>query len=106
MPADTYQQYCETVDLNYQMQDDILLPLRRLRRQGNWSYYHQSLSSWRCLVVRVLVAGRRIQESTKSVSKTVAKSAEQRRRRELAEGFNSFEDVRRSNVMKFLSSLE
>ncbi|MGA2249954.1 hypothetical protein [Terracidiphilus sp.] len=43
-------------------------------------------------------SGRRIQESTKSASKTVAKSAEQRRRRELAEGFNSFEDVRHERV--------
>jgi NTE family protein len=31
MPADRYQQYCETVGLNYQMQEDLLLPLRRLR---------------------------------------------------------------------------
>lgn len=31
MPAGRYQQYCESVDLNCQMQDDLLLPLRRLR---------------------------------------------------------------------------
>ena len=43
-------------------------------------------------------AGRRIQESSKSISKTVAKAAEQRRRRELAEGYNSFEDVRHERV--------
>jgi len=43
-------------------------------------------------------AARRIQESTKSKSKTVAKVAEQRRRRELAEGYNSFEDVRHERV--------
>ncbi len=43
-------------------------------------------------------AGRRIQESSKSLSKTVAKASEQRRRRELAEGYNSFEDVRHERV--------
>jgi hypothetical protein len=43
-------------------------------------------------------AGRRIQESSKSISKTVAKSAELRRRRELAEGYNSFEDIRHERV--------
>ena len=43
-------------------------------------------------------AGRRIQESSKSPSKTVAKQAEQQRRRELESGFNSVEDDRRKNV--------
>jgi integrase len=43
-------------------------------------------------------AGRRIQESTKSTSKVVARGAEQRRRRELEEGFNNFEDVRHERV--------
>jgi hypothetical protein len=36
-----------------------------------------------------LFAGRHIQESTKTHSKTLAKAAEQKRRRELEEGFNS-----------------
>jgi hypothetical protein len=31
MPADKHQQYCETVNLNYQMPNDLLFPLRRLR---------------------------------------------------------------------------
>ncbi len=39
-------------------------------------------------------AGKRIQESSKSTSKTLAKQAEQKRRRELEQGFNSIEDVR------------
>ncbi len=39
-------------------------------------------------------AGKRIQESSKSTSKTVAKQAEQKRRRELEQGFNSIEDAR------------
>lgn len=39
-------------------------------------------------------AGRCIQEPSKSPSKTVARTAEQRRRRELEEGFNSFRDIR------------
>jgi len=43
-------------------------------------------------------AGRRIQESSKSTSKTLAKQAEQRRRRELEQGFNSIEDVRQQLI--------
>jgi hypothetical protein len=43
-------------------------------------------------------AGRRIQESTKATSKTVARLAEQKRRRELEEGFNSIEDRRDERV--------
>lgn len=43
-------------------------------------------------------AGRRIQESTKASSKSVAKLAEQKRRRELEEGFNSVEDVRHLQI--------
>jgi hypothetical protein len=43
-------------------------------------------------------AGRRIQESTKATSKTVAKLAEQKRRRELEEGFNSIEDRRDERI--------
>ena len=43
-------------------------------------------------------AGRRIRESSKSESKTVAKTAEKNRRRELEEGFNNFSDVRRERV--------
>jgi integrase len=43
-------------------------------------------------------AGRRIQESTKATSKSVAKLAEVKRRRELEEGFNSVEDVRHLQI--------
>ena len=43
-------------------------------------------------------AGRRIRESSKSESKTVAKSAEKNRRRELEEGFNNVSDVRRERI--------
>ncbi len=39
-------------------------------------------------------AGRRIKESAKTKSKTVAKEAEKRRRREMEEGFNGISDVR------------
>jgi hypothetical protein len=35
-------------------------------------------------------AGQHIQESSKSTSKTIARTAEQNRRRELEQGFNSF----------------
>jgi len=43
-------------------------------------------------------AGRRIRESSKSESKTVARNAEQKRRRELEEGYNNFTDTRRERV--------
>ena len=43
-------------------------------------------------------AGRRVRESSKTGSKTVAKAAEQKRRRELEEGFNNLEDVRQESV--------
>lgn len=43
-------------------------------------------------------AGRRIRESSKSESKTVAKTAEKNRRRELEEGFNNIVDVRRERI--------
>ena len=46
-------------------------------------------------------AGRRIQESSKSPSKTVARNSEQKRRRELEEGFNNFTDTRRERVRTF-----
>lgn len=44
-------------------------------------------------------AGRRIQESSKSTSKTIAKQAEQQRKRELELGFNAIEDARERNVL-------
>ncbi|PYT22335.1 MAG: hypothetical protein DMG57_35665, partial [Acidobacteria bacterium] len=43
-------------------------------------------------------ASRRIRESSKTTSKTLAKSTEQKRRRELEEGFNDFQDVRQERV--------
>ena len=43
-------------------------------------------------------AGRRVRESSKTSSKTLAKAAEQKRRRELEEGFNNLEDVRHERV--------
>jgi len=43
-------------------------------------------------------AGRRIQESSKSTSKTLAKQAEQNRRRELEQGINSIEDIRQQLI--------
>jgi integrase len=46
-------------------------------------------------------AGRRIQESSKSPSKTVARNSKQKRRRELEEGFNNFTDTRRERVRTF-----
>ena len=46
-------------------------------------------------------AGRRIQESSKSPSKTIARTAEQNRRRELEQGFKNFTDVRRERIRTF-----
>ena len=43
-------------------------------------------------------AGRHIQETTKSASKTLAKAAEQKRRRELEQGFNSLAEDRRDRI--------
>jgi len=51
-------------------------------------------------------AGRRIQESSKSLSKTIAKTAEQNRRRELEEGFNNFTDTRHERVRTFSEMAE
>jgi len=45
-----------------------------------------------------IFAGRRIQEAAKTPSKTVAKLAEQKRRRELEQGFNGLEDSRAERV--------
>ena len=46
-------------------------------------------------------AGRRIRESSKSPSKTVAKKAEQKRKRELEAGFNNFTDLRHERIRTF-----
>jgi hypothetical protein len=46
-------------------------------------------------------AGRRIRESSKSPSKTVAKGAEQKRKRELEEGFNNFTDLSQERIRTF-----
>jgi len=43
-------------------------------------------------------AGQFIRESAKTTSKTVAKAAEQRRRRELEEGFNGISDKREERI--------
>ncbi len=47
-----------------------------------------------------LFAGRRVRESAKTTSKTVAKLAEQKRRRQLEDGFNGVEDNRRERVRR------
>ena len=44
-------------------------------------------------------SGRRIQESSKSTSKTIAKQAEQNRRRELEKGYNNIQDVRQQLIL-------
>ena len=43
-------------------------------------------------------AGQLIRESSKSTSKTVAKNAEQERRRELEAGFNNLKDIRQQRI--------
>jgi hypothetical protein len=45
-----------------------------------------------------IFAGRRIRESAKTTSKTVAKLAEQQRRRDLEKGFNGLEDSRDDRI--------
>jgi integrase len=46
-------------------------------------------------------AGRRVQESSKSTSKTIARTAEQNRRRELEQGFNNVSDTRHERIRTF-----
>jgi integrase len=48
-----------------------------------------------------LFARRRVRESARTASKTVARLAEQQRRRELERGFNGFEDVREDRIRSF-----
>ena len=55
------------------------------KRGGSWWY-------------SFIFAGRRVQESAKTASKTVAKLAEQKRRREIEEGFNGLEDTRAERI--------
>lgn len=45
-----------------------------------------------------IFAGRRVRESAKTTSKTVAKEAEKKRHRELEEGFNGLEDTRNERI--------
>jgi hypothetical protein len=47
---------------------------------------------------KFIFAGRLIKESAKTTSKTVAKEAEKRRRRDLEEGFNGISDTRDERV--------
>ena len=49
-------------------------------------------------MVRILVCAEAHPGISKATSKTVAKAAEQNRRRELEEGFNNIEDVRQERV--------
>jgi integrase len=55
-------------------------------KRGNTWWYH------------FIYAGRRIQESAKTSSKTIARQAEKKRLRELEEGFNAISDRRRDHV--------
>jgi hypothetical protein len=43
-------------------------------------------------------AGQHIQETTKTASKTLVKAVEQKRRRELEQGFNSVSEDRRDRI--------
>jgi hypothetical protein len=47
---------------------------------------------------RFRFAGERIDESTKSTSRTVAKEAERQHRRSLEDGFNNFKEVRQNRI--------
>jgi hypothetical protein len=46
-------------------------------------------------------AGGRVQESSKSTSKTIAKTTEQNCRRKLEQGFNDVSDTRRERIRTF-----
>jgi integrase len=58
-----------------------------LRKRGKYWWYE------------FIFAGKRIQESSKSTSKTIAKQSEQQRLRELERGFNNLEDERDRYVL-------
>jgi hypothetical protein len=47
---------------------------------------------------RFRFAGERIDEPTKSTSRTVAKEAERQHRRSLEDGFNNFKEVRQNRI--------
>jgi hypothetical protein len=51
-------------------------------------------------------AGQEIRESSKSTSKTVAKNAEQQRRRELEAGYNNIKEVRQQRIRCLLDIID
>ena len=64
------------------------------RRQHNMALFKRGNIWW----YEFLFARRRIRESAKTTSKTVAKLAEQKRRRQLEDGFNGVEDDREERI--------
>ncbi|HVN80191.1 MAG TPA: hypothetical protein VMW38_14435 [Terriglobia bacterium] len=65
-----------------------------LFRRGQIWWYH------------FMFAGRHIQESTKTKKKTLAKMAEEKRRRELEEGFNAVQDRRKDRIQTVKQTAE
>lgn len=59
---------------------------------------HAGVLNGRGCLSRVLVDRAEVRESSKSASKTLAKTAEQNRKRELEEGYNNVTDTRRDRV--------
>jgi hypothetical protein len=64
----------------------LTLSLRKERKQENWSHSDESLRRGDVWWYEFWFAGRRIRETSKSPSKTVAKGAEQKRKREQEAG--------------------
>src|SRR5713101_8021906 len=78
--------------------EEPIIVLIRVGRIQSWSTEMSLFKRGSTWWYEFWFAGPRIQESSRSTSKTVARTAEQKRHRELEEGFNSFEDVRQERV--------
>jgi integrase len=70
-------------------------PVRHTNRQESYMALFKRGNVWWYSFV---FAGQLIRESSKSTSKTIAKNAEQGRKRELEAGYNNIRDVRQSRV--------
>jgi len=79
----------------------LTLSFQKERKQENWSHLMSLFRRGDVWWYEFWFAGRRIRESSKSPSKTVAKGAEQKRKRELEAGFNNFTDLRHERIRTF-----
>src|SRR5580698_4290667 len=69
-------------------------PRQRTIEEGDMALFKRGGMWW----YKFYFAGQQIRESSKSTSKTVAKNAEQQRRRELEAGFHNIKEVRQQRI--------